>query len=54
MLIQRRALKRGGRLLNYPLNEIENGIAVPGKFTALKKNVATGQIKIKIKIKIIK
>ena len=48
MLIRRKALKRGWRLLNFPLNEIENGIAVPGKFTAFNKNVAIGQIKIKI------
>ena len=44
MLIRRRALKRGGRLLNFPLNEIENSIVVPGKFTAFNKNVAIGQI----------
>lgn len=36
-------LNRGGRLLNFPSNEIENGTVVPGKFTAFNKNVAIGQ-----------
>lgn len=38
--------QKDGCLLNFRLNEIENGIAVPGKFTAFNKNVAIGQIKI--------
>ena len=37
-------LNRGGRLLNFPSNEIENGTVVPGKFTAFNKIVAIGQI----------
>ena len=47
MLIRKKALKRGWRLLNFPLNEIENGIVVLGSSRHLTR-MAIGQIKIKI------
>ena len=37
------------RLLRVPLNQLENGLVVPGKFTALTKSSAIGQ-KLKEKI----
>ena len=43
MLIGRRTLNRGGWLLRFPLNELENDLVVPGKFSAFTKREAMGK-----------
>ena len=42
-LIGRRTLNRGGWLLVFPLNELDNNLVVPGKFTAFTKREAIGK-----------
>ena len=42
-LIGRRTLNGGGCLLLFPLNELDNNLVVPGKFTAFTKREATGK-----------
>ena len=49
-LIRRKVLNLVGRLLRVPLNQLENGLVVPGKFTAFTKNSAIGQKLKKYKI----